>query len=550
MIDYSNPKLVGERMMRADACYWAETNKLKLIGGTEFTLDSCSYMGNIMRDDSRFIAVMKGTQARITTAFMVRSIHRLVHRVYPQGVIYYFPSRDAVEDFSKTRFTPLINDNPCISQHLKSTDSVFAKKVGKSFLTLKGATATKNIKGRKKDSTAVRSTPADEVIRDERDLFDDSIVEMTKDRLLNSKFKREVDLGSPTIPDFGISKVFELSDQKNSMIKCTSCGAYTCLVDDFPKSIKYKRDSTHEKYYPYFACIKCTKQIDPFSGEMVMKYPGREISGYHVPHLITPNCEVPLVMSRWEEAQMDGSKMGTFYNSNLGLPYIPAEDRLTEADVFACCGGDVMRTDTPIRETAMGVDVGKQYHTVIIGEKIDAKRAKIIYLCRVKGFDAVHDIAKKYNVKSAVVDIRPYEESFTKFQAGESYRVFGAEYKDKQREFLKTDEKAGVYSLLRTQIFDKTHAWVRGGLVEIPRRCDEVNEFAKQLCNSAKILQEDDITGDRVYRYIKLGPDHYRSALNYLYMALGDLTAWQGMSAPGGKMLVGATYDPLSWGMD
>jgi hypothetical protein len=224
--------------------------------------------------------------------------------------------------------------------------------------------------------------------------------------------------------------------------------------------------------------------------------------------------------------------MGTFYNSILGLPYIPAEDRLTESDVFACCGNDLMRTDLSIKQTAMGVDVGKSYHTVVIGEKIDAKRAKVVYMARVKGFTAVHDLAKKYNVKSAVVDIRPYEESFTKFQQSEPYRVFGAEYKDKQREYLKTDEKAGVYSLLRNQIFDKTHFWIKNRQVEIPRKCAEVDEFARQMCNCAKILEETE-QGDRVYRYIKLGDDHYRSAMNYLYLALGDLTHYQGMAAVG-----------------
>ncbi len=546
-ISLDDPKL-NSKMMQADPCYWAICNKIKLMGNTTFTLEGCGYMQTIMNDPARFMAVMKGTQARITTAFMLRSIHHLRYRVYPQGVIYYFPSRDAVEDFSKTRFTPLINDNPCIKIHLRSTDSVFVKKVGKSFLTLKGATATKNIGGHKKDSMAVRSTPADEAILDERDLFDQAIVDMIPDRLLNSKFKRIVNLGSPTIPDFGISKEFGLSDQKNSMIKCLACGAYTCLVDDFPNSVNYQKATTHEDYVAYFACIKCKKEINPFSGEFVKKYQDREISGYHIPHLITPNCELSLVMSRWEECQMDGSKTGTFYNSILGLPYIPAEDRLRQSDVFACCGNDIMRTEVSIRETAMGVDVGKSYHTVVIGEKVDKERAKVIYMCRVKGFTAVHDIAKKYNVKSAVVDIRPYEESFTKFQQSEPYRVFGAEYKDKQREFLKTDEKSGVYSLLRNQIFDKTHQWFKSQKIEIPRKCAEVEEFAKQMCNCAKILEETE-QGDRVYRYIKLGDDHYRSAMNYLYMSLQDLTHWQGMGAIGYKMKAGSSYDPLTFGL-
>ena len=253
-------------------------------------------------------------------------------------------------------------------------------------------------------------------------------------------------------------------------------------------------------------------------------------------------------MDRWEEAQIDETKMGTFYNSMLGLPYLSAEERLTDTDVFACCGDDNMRDSISIRKTAMGVDVGKAYHTVVIGEKVDALRAKIIYLCRVKGFDAVHDIARKYNVQSAVVDIRPYEESFTKFQAAESYRVFGAEYKDKQKGDVKTDEKLGIYSLLRNQIFDRTHTWIKNRQLELPRKCSEVEEFAKQMCNCAKVLEENE-QGDRVYRYIKLGPDHYRSAVNYLYMALGDLTHYQGMSAPGYNSNKQDDYDPLNYGM-
>ena len=437
-LDYNDPML-NDKMMREDAPYWAIKNNIMLMGNTPFSLDGCQYMALIMRDEARIMAIMKGAQARGTTTMMVKCSHSLIMRKYPNGIIYYFNSRDAVEEFSKTRMTPFINDNPCIRKHLKSTDSVFIKKVGKSFLTLKGASATVNLKGRKKDASSLRSTPADMVIRDERDLFDDDMVEMTKDRLLASDFKREVDLGTPTMPDFGIAKVFSFSDQKNSMSKCEACGGYTCIVDEFPKSINFTRTNTHEEFRPHFACIKCGKEIPALDQEFVAKYPGREISGYHIPHLITPKCEIPLVLERWEEAQADGSKMGTFYNSMLGLPYIASEDRLTETDVFACCGGDVMRTDTSITQTAMGVDVGKQYHTVVIAEKVDDKRAKVIYLCRVKGFDAVHDIAKKYNVKSAVVDIRPYEESFSKFQKAEPYRVYGAEYKDKQREFINTD---------------------------------------------------------------------------------------------------------------
>ncbi len=92
-----------DRMMEMDSCFWAIENKIKLIGGTVFTLDGCEYMADIMRDKARYRAVMKGTQARITTAFQTESIHSLRYNKYPQGIIYYFPTEKDVEKFSKTQ---------------------------------------------------------------------------------------------------------------------------------------------------------------------------------------------------------------------------------------------------------------------------------------------------------------------------------------------------------------------------------------------------------------------------------------------------------------
>jgi hypothetical protein len=229
----------------------------------------------------------------------------------------------------------------------------------------------------------------------------------------------------------------------------------------------------------------------------------------------------------------------------LGIPYVSAEDALTLADVYACCGHEPMRTEMMIRPTAMGADIGKRYHTVVIGEKVSEKKSRIIYMCRVKGFDELYKLCKKYNVKSAVIDRRPYEESFEKFKEraenlkqgvdGSGVTVYGAEYKDKQKNFVKTDEHIGTYSLSRTIMFDKTHNWVKSGLLEIPSRSREVEEYARQMCNCAKVLEEDEQTGDRIYRYQRTGDgeDHYRSATNYLYMALQVLDYEQGMQAAG-----------------
>jgi len=549
-------KEIYEVALLADAAFWAQENGVQLLGGVPFTLSGCRYMGDVMRDRSRHIVVMKGTQARMTTAFMLREIHALIHGRYPQGSIYYFPNEVAVTAFSQTRFGPLIRDNAVIRKHLRATNNVSVKQVGRAFLSLKGCRATTSIQG-KKDSQSVRSTPADSVVRDELDLFDDTMAAMTNDRLLNSTLKLETDLGSPTIPDIGIDYAFGRSDQKHWLTKCSHCGKQFCLATEFPESVMYRREDAHSRFDPYFGCIHCGKEVLPSEGDFVAKFPDRSsghdsgVSGYHISHFITPNCNLNIVMDEWEAAQLDRSKMGLFYNKYLGFAYIDIEDRLTQQDVFNCCGDEVMQTRcaTP---TAMGADIMKT-NRVVIAQRTGDAAAKIIYMARVSGFDALFDLVQQFNVKSAVVCLRPYEESFRKFQTrcynyDHSIKVFGSEYKDRQKVMVKEDQQSGVYSLARTEAMDKSQSWIRSGLLEIPRLCDEVKVFAKECCSTAKTLEVNDDTGDRVYRYRPIGDkqEHYRHCVNYLWLAIQNLSHTQPAAV---LSAVEDEYDPLTYGL-
>ena len=70
------------------------------------------------------------------------------------------------------------------------------------------------------------------------------------------------------------------------------------------------------------------------------------------------------------------------------------------------------------------------------------------------------------------------------------------------------------------------------GLIIFPRRCEEVEEFGRQLVNIAKVLEEDQETGSREYKYRKLGPDHYAHSLNYCILASSKIST---MSDPWGR---------------
>jgi hypothetical protein len=130
-------------------------------------------------------------------------------------------------------------------------------------------------------------------------------------------------------------------------------------------------------------------------------------------------------------------------------------------------------------------------------------------------------LAKKFNVRSAVIDIRPYEDKAREFQKQEPYKIFLCEYKEKSSQPTEFNEQTGLVKVDRTTICDTTHRLVAEKSVVFPRRCDEMEVFTKQLCGIAKVLEEDKKSGTKIYRYRIIGnaEDHYRHAFNYFVLA-------------------------------
>ena len=136
----------------------------------------------------------------------------------------------------------------------------------------------------------------------------------------------------------------------------------------------------------------------------------------------------------------------------------------------------------------------------------------------------LHDIARRFRVKRAVLDALPETRKAREFQAEESYQVYLCEYQHTISNVLWND-KTGIVKVNRTEICDGTHdLFKEAGVCEIPRRCAEVDMYAKQMCNIAKTLETDEETGSKAYRYIRrFGPDHYRHATNYFLMAASEM---------------------------
>ena len=503
-----------------DPCYWAVLRKIQL-GAGKFSLQDHEFQQEPMSGEARRYCYIKATQLGITEIEVLRTLHGMIHRRYPLGVLYLFPTAEDVLDFSKSRFNPLILANrETIGKYVKvggkGTDTSSLKKIHDAFLFLRGARLTQTVGtgAEEKEASKLRGIPVDRVVFDEMDLMDEDVVAKAKGRMGHSRVKEEVYLSNPTLPDVGIDRVFQTSDQRHWHKRC-SCGTWTSAELTFPECVKLRPDHTG-----YIGCSKCGKDVGPSAnvlGEWVPAKPDNTaaMKGWRLSQLMSAYTDPAEILAEFNDPPQ--GNIGDVYRLRLGLPYVAAEDRLTVPTVMECCGRDVMPTSHP-GPCAMGVDVGKIKH-VVIGCRTGKDRYEVVKVIRLSGWTDLHDIARRFNVKSAVIDIRPYEDEARQFQRAETFRIFLCEYSESLIAEANFSDPTGIVKVNRTEAFDQTHRLIATKAITIPRNCAEVQEFAKQLCGTAKVLEVNKRSGTAIYRYRKMGDEHYRNALNYFVLA-------------------------------
>jgi len=255
------------------------------------------------------------------------------------------------------------------------------------------------------------------------------------------------------------------------------------------------------------------------TGEWVAKYPDKSdyMHGYMASKMMNVHIDPAEILEDFCNPPHDN--LADVYRLSLGRAYSNPDEKLRVSDVYACCGQEypAPRSEGPC---AMGVDVGKIKH-VVIGVKIDNKRFRIIKTCKCKDFDEIADLSKRYNVRSTVIDIRPYEDEARAYQKAQKYRTFLCETKDVQVTDSTFNDNTGIVKAGKTEMFDRSQRLIMRGNVVLPRRCPETDEFARQCCNCARFEEKDKRRGIVVNHYRPTGDrqDHFRAALNFFQLA-------------------------------
>jgi len=533
--------LTQEQLCAGSAAAWAKYTNLT-VDGHLFDLDTRPYQQELLSfhtmdgKTKHSEVIQTGSQVGKTIGKVIEATHGAIYNKYEQGIIFYFPQRTGVDVFSTGRFQYFLDDNPHVKEQLGNTNRNDCRRIGKTNIYFFGAGASVRVKGEAKDSGSVRSTPADWIILDERAIFDEEMAKQTNQRLGNSKIYRRTDVGTPKVPGDGLDTIFQLSDQRQWHIYCDACCTYTCAEDEFINDAD-RAIRIDENGIGHIVCKKCRRDIVPYApGSMwVPKYPDRSVAGYWVSQMLNPNRNLALLLQQWHDPEAYQFSLEEFYRTVLGLPYISAEHKLTQQDVYACCGSNI-QAGANIGRTIMGVDVGKVLHYVI-GIKVGKNQYEILRVGRAEDQFELHEIAKRMNVGMAVIDHDPEIHMVEQFQKSEPYCIFLNRYSDTKRgpSVWKDD---GTVTCGRTKWCDKTHDAIVGRQIQLPAKCKELDEYAYEMTNTFKILEKDEKSGLSVYRYRQLAnkPDHYFHATLYFLLAA--------MKAPVTPKTIGAQQYP------
>jgi hypothetical protein len=468
------------------------------LDGKVFTYKHHEYLLTPYQDNHPYQVEMKAAQMGLTSKAMLKVAYGARYGNY-RGILYLFPSKSDVTDFSKGRIDPLIDENPeTIGRWIRDTDAANIKRIWNAFLYLRGM----------KSRVGLKSVPADLIIFDELDEAPQNAVDMAMERMSHSEFKEVMKLSNPTLPDYGIDKAFQMTDQRYWFLKCEKCGERTCLEDSFPDCL-LEADGRVIR-----ACCKCRAELSPAFGEWVAKKPSiTDKRGYHYSQLFSQFVDPGEILHQFRTT----SNLTDFYNLKIGIAYVEAQNRLSIQEVLDLCGSDGIASED-LGPCFMGVDQGADLH-VVIGKKAKQKAGKIIHLEIYKDWEELDRLMKNFRVTRCVVDALPETRNARAFAQRHKGRVYLNYYNEHQRGSYAWNDADLIVQCNRTESLDASHKEITDQSIAIPKECDIVKSFADHLHNVAKKLQEDEETGSKRYVYVKLGPDHFRHAFNYEAMA-------------------------------
>jgi len=165
----------------------------------------------------------------------------------------------------------------------------------------------------------------------------DSIA-MAKQRMGSYTRRLEIYIGTPTLPDYGIAKVWQDSDNRRFESSCPLCHEFQEINWDgnirWDHSLETKDDQAATAR---MICAHCDqrwdhrlRQMANRNGRWITHAPARKVKGFKLSRLIVPTALPEKMVSDYLAGLENETSMREHVNQNLGEAYLPTTGKLSD----------------------------------------------------------------------------------------------------------------------------------------------------------------------------------------------------------------------------
>lgn len=509
--------------------------KYRMIKGKPMTFDMHRFQIPIINDMTPHQVVEKAAQLGLSEIMLTKVFWWADYHIGRANIIYTFPTFNDMCTYAAARIQPIIDDampitpedygftadmlldeNKTYISTMIMTNNTQIKKIRDTFLFLKGTISDRN----------AISVDSDWNIHDEVNFSDQNVLNKFRSRIgAETSMGWEYDFSTPTIPGYGVSEIYQKSDQKRWYVKCPHCGKRqhmefeTHVVDIPRKSYKDKQE------YKYI-CSHCKEELTHdtiIQGEFIAERPEqKDISGYHIDKMLVKSATALM------ESKEQYRRVADFYNFDLGRPYTERTISLSE-DIIRECMVSSLRfwgSAKPEDGIVLGCDQGDTLWAIFSRRNPFTQKRQIVYMEEIDEKDCpnndpfarLDELIRRYNVQCGVIDMNPNKNDVRKLclkYPGTIFMATYAAYKGEILTFPNIEKGDMVVNIDRTEKFKECFNNIYIHNVELPVGTTIGEVYIQHLCNLKKNSTKDESTSEIKEWFEAIGPDHLAHANLY-----------------------------------
>lgn len=477
--------------------------------------------------------VMKGAQLGVTEVAINRAFYVL--DILKRDVLYVLPTAINAGDFSKARFSTAVNNSPYLQTLFTDTNAVNLKQAGSSTLYIRGSKGDSNLK----------SIAVSEMILDELDEMDQKQIWLALTRLDGQLRKCVWGISTPTIPNYGIHKMFLQGSQEHFVFKCPSCSRHIELR--WPDNFELLGESLLDPRCSesYIKCNECKAKLEHRDKPVYLSdgfwkssldSPDMENRTHTINQLYSFTVNPKEIAVAFHRGQGDEQAAKEFFNSKVGIPWIGEGAQVTDTELDQAVRGYhtddvIVRPGGKKRIITLGVDQGKSNYFEVreffipgITNDLNAladSRTLAVGKFPEEDWRVIDELMHQWRILACVIDADPNHIEAMRFARKYPKFIYPCRYRSgkvaKEIGISTDDNDVSTLTVDRTAWLTATLGRYRLGKHELPRNIPlEYREHQKNLVRT--YIKDDD--GNLYSGYVQTGQDHYAHAACYAEIAL------------------------------